>query len=116
MRAGLPDWTIWDAAGECQATCRDVEAATVLVGFYGRGATIRFDGVTVWHEGREQVSATGYTSVCADLCVARRDDAMKNAYIERFGQAAYDKALRLSGVPQNLTGGSLLDGRPPAND
>jgi len=40
--AGSPQWKVFDAAGKYQAACKEPEAAAALMGFYGRGATIRW--------------------------------------------------------------------------
>ena len=47
-----PRWKVYDPQGTYQASCKDVEATAVLMGFYGDGSTIR-DGHTkiIWTQG-----------------------------------------------------------------
>jgi hypothetical protein len=56
--ASTPQFKIYDSAGVYQAACKEIEAAAVLITFYGTGATIR-DGHSriVWAEGHESQSA-----------------------------------------------------------
>lgn len=52
--SGTPRWKVYDADGEYQAACKEVEAAATVVAMYGQGATIR-DGslgrMIVWRQG-----------------------------------------------------------------
>lgn len=52
--ANAPLWKVYDAQGVYQAACKESEAAAVVVGFYGLGATIRAGHrAIVWTEGSE---------------------------------------------------------------
>lgn len=70
-----PQWKVFDAYGKYQAACKEVEAAAALMGFYGEGATIRFDHgkwATVWTEGRESQDAGESFDHVAEVASARR--------------------------------------------
>jgi hypothetical protein len=75
--AQSPKWKVYDAGGTYQAACKEIEAAAALMGFYGDGATIRFDhakSTTVWTEGNEQQPALeGYDYVAETAELRRRD-------------------------------------------
>jgi len=56
--AGATKWKIYDKAGTYQAACKEVEAAAVLVAFYGDGSTIRSGHSWImWREGAEETPA-----------------------------------------------------------
>lgn len=73
--AQSPKWKIYDAHGTYQAACKEIEAAAALIGFYGEGATIRFDHgkwATVWTEGGESQPAHQSYDFVAETADARR--------------------------------------------
>lgn len=73
--ANAPQWKVYDASGNYQAACKEIEAAAALIGFYGDGATIRFDHAkkaTVWTEGHEDRPAHESYDFVAEVAEARR--------------------------------------------
>jgi hypothetical protein len=58
--AQAPRWKVFDARGDYQAACKEIEAAAALMGLYGEGASIRLGHAksnTVWIEGEEDQPA-----------------------------------------------------------
>lgn len=94
--AQSPKWKVFDADGRYQAACKEIEAAAALMGFYGEGATIRFDhakSATVWTEGLESQSAMESYDYVADVaddrvfainCAALRRAGMGHLIAERL--------------------------------
>lgn len=78
--AGSPEFKVYDAQGEYQASTKEIEAAAALVAFYGNGATIRWQhSRVVWTEGSEpQPAAESYDNV-ANVVSARRREIQINA-------------------------------------
>lgn len=82
--AQAPKWKIFDAHGKYQAACKEIEAAAALIGFYGDGATIRFDHSkksTVWTEGRETQEAFESYDHVAEVAYARERDIHRKALV-----------------------------------
>lgn len=70
--ARAPEWKVYDAAGEYQAACKEVEAAASLLGFYGEGSTIRFNHrLTLWVEGSESQPASESFDFVSDTIAKR---------------------------------------------
>lgn len=68
--AASPRWKVYDSEKRYQASCKEIEAAAALMGFYGDGATIRDNGAAtnliVWTEGAEgQPASESYDHVVA---------------------------------------------------
>ena len=64
--ASSPRWKVYDKNGEYQASCKEVEAAAAIVGFYGEGATIRASHDKrhiVWTEGVDGWAIESYDTV-----------------------------------------------------
>ncbi len=64
--AATPKYKVYDSFGNYQASCKEVEAAASLMGFYGLGATIRLEhGArwTAWTEGADGQAAESYDYV-----------------------------------------------------
>ncbi len=56
--AGSPIWKVYRDDGVYMASCKEPEAAAVLVGFYGDGAKVKHDHkLVVWTEGQEEIPA-----------------------------------------------------------
>lgn len=75
--AQSPQWKVFDGCGKYQAACKEVKAAAALMGFYGDGATIRFDHgkwATVWTEGCEAQDANESFDFVAKVAHGRRYD------------------------------------------
>lgn len=73
--AQSPKWKVFDGSGVYQAACKEIEAAAALMGFYGDGATIRFDHgkwATIWTEGEETQPAFESFDFVAETAEARR--------------------------------------------
>ena len=73
--AGSPRWKVYDSDGVYQASCKDTEAAALIVSFYGTGSTIR-DGhsTVVWTEGvtHDGYADASYTEV--DITIGLRTE------------------------------------------
>ena len=57
--AASPRFKVHDAHGTYQAACKEIEAAAVLVGFYGSGAFVKEGSVKVWIEGADADGCAG---------------------------------------------------------
>lgn len=70
--AGAPEWKVYDPKGVYQASCKEIEAAASLMGFYGDGATIRHQhDRVVWREGDETQSAMESYDYVAEAAYSR---------------------------------------------
>jgi hypothetical protein len=81
--ARAPEWKVYDADGRYQAACKEVEAAAAMIGFYGDGATIRFDhakSAIVWTEGREVQPAHQSYDFVAELADQRKTEINAASY------------------------------------
>jgi hypothetical protein len=79
---GSPVWKLYDSAGKYQASAKEVEFLAAGIGFYGKGATIKYDHhLKVWTEGVDGTAADSY------------DFVVKTTYarVTAFQQATYDK-------------------------
>lgn len=65
--AASPVWKVYDASGKYQAACKEPEAAAALLGFYGVGASIRFDHRTLAFTADGVTELNSFDAV-ADLC------------------------------------------------
>lgn len=87
--SGSPRWKVYDADGEYQASCKEVECAATVVALYGPNSVIR-DGwqgrKIVWREG-----ADGCAGESVDEC-AREVWARVDEIIQR--QRERDAAIR----------------------
>jgi hypothetical protein len=84
--AGSPVWKVYDSAGVYQAACKEVEAAAVLVSFYGEGSSIRHShDVTVWTEGKESQPAHVSYDLVAALAKSRVRSRHERGYIRAHG-------------------------------
>jgi len=75
--ARSPQWKVYDAYGQYQAALKEVEAAAALIGFYGEGATIRFDhtkSAIVWTEGHESQPAHESYDFVAEIAAQRQTE------------------------------------------
>lgn len=64
--ASSPRWKVYDACKQYRAACHEIEAAAVLVSFYGDGSTIRSNHKrTVWTEGVDGTASDSYDAVAA---------------------------------------------------
>ena len=62
--ASSPQWKVYDSEGTYQAACKEIEAASILVTWYGEGSTIR-KGHTqiVWTEGLDGEASDSFDHV-----------------------------------------------------
>ncbi len=64
--AQSPKFKVFDADGNYQASCKEIEAAAALMSLYSNGATIRIDHSpkwTVWTEGTDGWASESYDVV-----------------------------------------------------
>jgi hypothetical protein len=86
--AAAPRWKVYDAAGNYQAACKEIEAAASLMGLYGEGATIRANHAkswTVWEEPPFDPDADySYDHIAA--CAYGRLEELQNAHREKIAK------------------------------
>lgn len=79
--AATPLFKVYDAHKVYQAASKEIEAAAVLMGLYGEGATIRYGhGQVVWTEGAETQPATESYDFVAELVYKRIGEMQQKAY------------------------------------
>lgn len=80
--AATPRFKVFDSKGVYQASCKEIEAAAVVVGFYGDGARIKDKetGVLVWAEGSENMPASESFDNVAHHAAARIQQAHAKSY------------------------------------
>lgn len=84
--AAAPEWKVYDKHGNYQAACKEIEAAASLMGFYGKGATIRHGhGTTVWTQLVDGDAMASYDYVVA-IVTNRMRGVHERSYIRQYGK------------------------------
>ena len=95
--AGSPKYKVFNSAGVYQASCKEIEAAACLVGFYGDGSTIRTSHAksdTVWTEGADGQSSNSW-DVVADIAANRERERHIVGIKKNYGKDAPEMLAKL---------------------
>ena len=99
--SGTPRFKVYDASGDYQAACKEIEAAAALMGFYGDGATIR-DGHKaadiVWVEGAEQQPAFESYDYVAEVASKQIRERNIKSFMKAYGKTREEVEAIMGGA------------------